>query len=113
MLVPSLTTAPAATMTFDMYVIHDDGPHTDQHIIFNGTAVHDRPVADGYIVSDSNRCFFIGTVNDRPVLYIYFVARFNVMYIAKYDSGIPRNRRPLLRLLPQWHSLPGRYCFRT
>ncbi len=55
-------------------MVHEDGTHAHQDVIFQGTAVYDRPVPDRHIVPDRGRGSLIGTVEDGPILYVDFVA---------------------------------------
>jgi len=63
-------------------MVHYDGTHTYQYIIFYGTAMHDSTMPDGNKITNSGGRFLIGAVNDGSVLNVYFVSNLNEVYIA-------------------------------
>jgi hypothetical protein len=59
-------------------------------MISNGTTVNQGVVANGNVVPNGGRCFFIGAVDHRPVLDIGSVAHLYKMNIAS-NNGIEPN----------------------
>jgi hypothetical protein len=55
-------------------MVHEDGTHAHEDIVFQGAAVYDSAVSDRHIVPDRGRRPLIGTVEDGSILHIDFVA---------------------------------------
>ena len=70
-------------------MVHHYGPHAYQHIVFDGAAMHDGAMAYRDEIANGGWCLLIGTVYDSSVLYVYFVADFDVVYIATHYGSEP------------------------
>src|SRR3989339_1418592 len=69
--------------------IHHNGTHTNQHIIVNNATMHHGIMSYRNTVPNFSWIFLIGTMDDCPILNIYFVANFNIMHISSYNSVKP------------------------
>src|ERR1044072_4512096 len=76
-------------VTADTGIVHYDGAHAYQYIVFYRTARHDGIVADRYIVADDRLRFFISAVDHRAVLDVHFIAYTNAVYITTYHRVEP------------------------
>ena len=73
----------------DFGVIQNDSSHTDQDAITNFAAVDDGAVADSDFVTDFERSFLIGAVEDGAILDVCAIANANIVYIAPDDDMVP------------------------
>lgn len=70
-------------------IVHHNCAHTYQHIILHNTTVHYGIMAYGNIIT--NNCFslLIGAMDACAILYIYFIADMNTIYITPYNGVEP------------------------
>jgi len=83
------------TSLFHYCMIHHDGTHTNQNIIFDGATVHNGTVADTYPGAYLGSRFAVGAMNNRTVLDIGTVT-------DPYGVNIPANHG----LKPHGASIP-------
>src|ERR1700761_9062447 len=65
-------------------MIHYNGSHTHQRMIFKRAAVYQRVVPYRNVITYVSRRIQVSSMNNSPILYIGVVAYFNVVYIATY-----------------------------
>lgn len=70
-------------------MIHHNGPHADQHIVFQGTTMYDRIMADAAEIAYGRGCLLVGAVDDCAILYVDLVADPDAIHIAPYDRIEP------------------------
>jgi hypothetical protein len=70
------------TIGLDHSVVHDDSTHADEDIVVQSAAVYDGAVADGDIVTYVNRGLLVGTMDNRTILNVDFVAYPDEMHVA-------------------------------
>lgn len=71
-------------VTADNGIVHHDGAHTDQYIVFDRTAMHNRIVADRYIITDDGLGLLVSAMDHCAILYVYFIAHANAVHIAPH-----------------------------
>src|SRR5690349_1060995 len=75
-------------------VIHHDGPHADQYVVFNGATMHDGVVSDRYVASDHGLRSLIRTVDHGAVLNVRIISYGNGVHISA-NHGVEPNRAVL------------------
>jgi hypothetical protein len=85
-------------------MVHDNGTHSDQYIIFDGATVHNGTVADTDPGAYLGGSFAVGAMNHRTVLDIGAVT-------DPYGVNIPANHslKPNSAFIPQG-DIPGKGC---
>lgn len=89
--VPFVTTLPAAMIrvAFHNSIIQHNGSHADQYVVFDRAAVNHRIVGDGYVVPDIGGRLLVGGVYRGVILYVYFIADADGMYISAKHCAEP------------------------
>jgi hypothetical protein len=70
-------------------IVHDNGAHSNEHVIGNGTAVNDGIVPYGYIVTNNGLGFLVGAVDDGSILNIHLIPHSDAIDVSPYDSVEP------------------------
>lgn len=70
--------------------IHYNGAHAYKYMIMQGTAVHQRIVANAYMITNNRGGFFVGTMDDCSVLNIYSIANAYAVYISPHHRIKPK-----------------------
>src|SRR5579859_1406260 len=76
-------------ITTDLGIVHDDGPHPDQHFVTYGATMYDRIMSDGYIAADYCLGSFVCAMDNHAILYIHFISDPDDIDITPYYSIEP------------------------
>jgi len=71
----------------DFRMVHDDGTHSYQYMVVNCTAMNNGIVPDRNIVAYDRLGSFKSAMQDRAILYVYFIPYANAVNITS-DNGI-------------------------
>jgi hypothetical protein len=74
-------------------LVHYDGPHANQYIVVQGTAVNDGIMPDRNVIANGGAAFFECAMNTSAVLHIDLMTHTNKIYIAPYDRIEPNTAR--------------------
>src|SRR5688572_5893949 len=70
------------SMTADLYIVHDDSTHTNEHIVVNSATMNDGIVPNGNIITNDRLGFFIRAMNYSAILYIHFITHADAVHIT-------------------------------
>ena len=70
-------------------IVHHNGSHADQYIVFNCTSMYNGIVADRHIIPYNGFCSFESTMDHCTILNIYFIANPDTIHISPNNSIKP------------------------
>jgi hypothetical protein len=76
-------------MVSDHGIVHHDGPHPNQHMVFDGAAVDNGVVADAHLITNDGAGLLVCTVDHGPVLDIDHISDAYRIDIAPDDRVEP------------------------